>query len=1134
MGRGVSPSLLLLQLSLIVSVASASSPLAPQRLRVNGLDAPLAVLASAPAPVFSWTLRPPPATPAARALVQASFRLQVSLLALNFSGALVCDALVSSADPATDDACAAQLAAPGLAGAQLLWRVCAEASVASPSACADAAAAPWSAPAALGLAPDAAQWAAAGGFVAATRATQGGSLSRAVRLRAVAAPPPAGTRAARAVLYVASAAYYEAHSGGARVDAPRASAVTTHTAFARRLYYEAYDVTAALSPQAGLAVGLRVGGGPWACAKFAASNGASGLPVRALVVYSDAANGAVLAAPALKFRAAADSVLATDWYNGEDIDARKEGAFAGWDTLAFDDSAWADVEPNDMGVAAAELEPQPQPPVAQLVDGREGTEAPVSVAALPAPGRYVFSFAQMFAGTVELDVPAAGATGQTVRLLAGERLYANGSVWNQLNYGSNQTLNWTLAGAALETLRPVFLFWGFQFLEVSGWPSSAPPPTVASLRGVATSTLSRRAARIAFAGVEPSPAIAAGFAAALRHEPRSRPGPRDTALLLNASILAGVMHAAAASQAANFQALPSDCPNREKRGWLGDAAVSALQASTLFDMGAPYYAWTRSHGDDQARNAERAPLGLIDNIVPSQDPDVGPPAGVIDAAWALGAVETVYQSVRHFGELRTLASRWGGMVALVEYLTNHTDPATKVMRSQSIFGDLDANFSRVEYVNATREMCATGAFLRMLSLLARLAPLAGHPEQSAAFRAALAAAAAPFNAYYALDLSRGLYGDGIEQTLAVIPLSLGLVPAANLAAVQQWLVHDVETTRAMHLTTGATGTRFFFEALSSMGRTDLAAAVAAQDSFPSHGWWITQGATSCWENWSGEAGADHPPPPTHNHIFLCSHVGWQFEFLLGVSVPPVPSSLVAYATVKFTPPLIDSLPAMSGAIESVRGRVALDWAWQAAPMASPFRLNASLPPASNGSVSVPVPGLSNPTVTESGAVVWRDGAFVPGVAGVTGAERSGSYVVFDIGSGDYTFETSSAATPVIVSACAAAASSERVRLEVGPAFEIACPASGTARLARFMRAGLVEGPAAAAGFADAHSTARVAGAVRHRFLLTHVLERLCAGHASCRPTWAAIEAAASPAGASLAASRREAAAHVCVVAACED
>ena len=110
------------------------------------------------------------------------------------------------------------------------------------------------------------------------------------------------------------------------------------------------------------------------------------------------------------------------------------------------------------------------------------------------------------------------------------------------------------------------------------------------------------------------------------------------------------------------------------------------------------------------------------------------------------------------------------------------------------------------YTPNTKEACATGAFMLMLQRAAALAPVAGHPEQAARFHALFDAAAAPYNAYYARNLNNGTYGDGVEQTLAVIPLSLGIVPAEHLAAVQSWLINDIETTRALHLTTGATGT----------------------------------------------------------------------------------------------------------------------------------------------------------------------------------------------------------------------------------------------------------------------------------------------------------------------------------------
>ena len=73
------------------------------------------------------------------------------------------------------------------------------------------------------------------------------------------------------------------------------------------------------------------------------------------------------------------------------------------------------------------------------------------------------------------------------------------------------------------------------------------------------------------------------------------------------------------------------------------------------------------------------------------------------------------------------------------------------------------------------------------------------------------------------------------QTL--LPLTLGFVPDNLVAQAQAWLINDLETTRQMHLSTGATGTRLLFPYLSSIGRTDLAAEIAAQSTYPSHGYY---------------------------------------------------------------------------------------------------------------------------------------------------------------------------------------------------------------------------------------------------------------------------------------------------------
>ena len=1074
--RGLPASAALLLAALLAPAARATQ-LAVTRLRVNNLPlAPDAALVAAVGlPSFSWELALPPGS-AARGVTQLGLELEVSTSASFAPGAAVCRAAAASnASRVSPPAC--NLTAAGTpVGVPLFLRVRVNGSDdggASPS--------PWAA-APRFFVRGAANADFAGGWVA----LEGVPVSRPVRLRAVVQAPGSNEAApASAVLLVAAPSYYRLSSAGAALNA---EGTASFTEFKVRIHYDAYDVTAlfAAGPSALAALGLRVGGGPWAAARFVGNTGADALPVAALVVFVEADGTRSAVAPA--FRGAADTVTQTDWYEAEMVDNRLSAAFDLWDTTSFDDSAWRVAAPHAGSLAGALLLPQLQPPVRRVAQ-----LAPASVVRDGA-GNWVASFPQNFAGRVELDVPVSAAdAGATVVLSAGERLFANGSVWNQL--ATNMTLAWTLRGGpgALETAALTFPFWGAQHVELRGWPAAAPAPTPASFRGFATSTLARSSG-IEFAGVAPSADIANAFAAGRGPAP-----PADG--LLDAAILAGVYHAVVASQLSNFQALPSDCPNREKRGWTGDGAVSAKQAVSHFDMAGAYASWILSMTDDSAKNAHLAPTaGLVSDIVPS----MGGPADLADAAWGQAIVEVTFQHWRAYGDDATLRLAYPFMRDWVRYLVRMTDPKLGIMTNQSQFGDWDAQFNRSVYTPNTAPMGATAAHLRAARILSELAPLAGHPEDAPEFAALVQRSVGPFNAHYALNLANGTYGDGFEQTLAVLPLALRFVPAENLAAVQQWLIHDIETTNGLHLTTGATGTRFLFEeALSAMGRTDLAAQIAAQSTLPSHGYWVTQGATTAWENWSGEEDETHPPPPTHNHIFLGSHVGWQYERLLGLRQA---RSGVAFEAVELEPPAIDSLPSMRGFVDTVRGRFELSWAWAAAPMASPILLNASLPPNAFGLVILPTPTLAAPVVSEGGVVVWKNGAFVSGRDGVTAAQRlPDGAIAFSVGSGTYTFATSSA------EAAAAAAM---------PARASACAARG-GDLALVCPAGTVLSHVTGAGLGVQRR--------RHRFLLTHALERLCLGRAACRVPWSDLAEQARPADLDAEAGAGE---EVCAAASC--
>ena len=270
----------------------------------------------------------------------------------------------------------------------------------------------------------------------------------------------------------------------------------------------------------------------------------------------------------------------------------------------------------------------------------------------------------------------------------------------------------------------------------------------------------------------------------------------------------------------------------------------------------------------------------------------------------------------------------------------------------------------------------------------------------------------------------------------------------------------------MHLSTGAIGTRLLFPFLSKIGRTDLAAEIAAQSTYPSHGYWITQGATPCWENWSGKADATHGnAQPTHNHIFLGSHAGWQYEFLLGIRQP---AGSNGFESLELAPPLIDSLPSMSGKVETVRGEVATSWAWRGEPMRGRFSLNCTVPPNVLATVVIPIPGLpSDAIITEGRRTVWKDGSFVRGVAGVTGGSAGSGTIVISIGSGSYSFETNTVGLQTLT--------------VYGCDELLQCPA-GTV-VVRIRRAGLADSSAASP--------------LRSRYLISHFLEQHCRGRSNC-------------------------------------
>jgi alpha-L-rhamnosidase len=114
-----------------------------------------------------------------------------------------------------------------------------------------------------------------------------------------------------------------------------------------------------------------------------------------------------------------------------------------------------------------------------------------------------------------------------------------------------------------------------------------------------------------------------------------------------------------------------------------------------------------------------------------------------------------------------------------------------------------------------------------------------------------------------------------------VPLYWGLVPEELKSKVAANLAKRVEAD-SQHIDVGLLGTKAILNALSENGYAGLAYKVASQETFPSWGWWMINGATTLYENWPIDAKSDI----SMNHIMFGEIGAWFYKALGGIRPDP--------------------------------------------------------------------------------------------------------------------------------------------------------------------------------------------------------------------------------------------------------
>lgn len=681
----------------------------------------------------------------------------------------------------------------------------------------------------------------------------------------------------RARLYASALGYGEFSINGSSVS-PGTEREPGYTNFDKSVLYTAYDVTKLL--RVGPNCICAVLGTGWydqhdkATWNFDQAKWRDRPKMRAYLVveYTDGTRQAVVSDE--NWQTSTGPILFDGIYTGEVYDARLQKP--GWNTADFDASAWA--RATVMAAPRGELRARLCPGVAI----RE-TIKPASVSE-PRPGVYVVDLGKNIAGHVRLKVKGPAGTRITMRY--SEKLDAQGMIErSQIEQFMAkrtppqpfQTDVYICKGQGTEVWEQRFSYAGFRYVEVTGFPGV---PTVDNFEG-----------RFAHTDLESAGSFECSD-----------------------EMLNKIQAATRAAYFSNAQNIPTDCPQREKNGWTGDAHLAAEAGLMNFRSASFYTKWLGDYADDQKAD------GRFSLIIPS-------------AGWGQDAIHPSWDSafhiiaddmVRYLADDQLLAANYDRLKKYVDTLYGRT--VDDVVPFDSL-GDW------VPWKTETSSQLTSSVMLISdARIVAKAARLLGRADEATKYddMAERVRGATAKKFYDPAQFAKS------SQTALAIGLYFRVIPEGDRSAALAALIKNIEAQG--HIDTGIIGAKFVLRVLSENGRTDLAYKLVTRREQPSWAWWIEQGATTLWEDWKGESSL--------NHIMFGDVSNWMIQWIAGIGIDPASPGFKHFFV---RPQVVGGMTWAKASHLSPYGWIKSSWQVDGGA----FKLHVTIPPNSTATVFLP-------------------------------------------------------------------------------------------------------------------------------------------------------------------------------------
>jgi hypothetical protein len=423
----------------------------------------------------------------------------------------------------------------------------------------------------------------------------------------------------------------------------------------------------------------------------------------------------------------------------------------------------------------------------------------------------------------------------------------------------------------------------------------------------------------------------------------------------------------------NAVSLFTDCPHREKLGWLEEVHLLASAMLYDFDFSGLYAATARNIADTQKQNEPNA--GRVPEIAP-QYVVFGVDGGIFDDSpeWGSTAVLAPWYVYQRDGNLPALLSHLDVMRRYVDYLSSRAKDNIIAYGLGDWFdiGPGEPGVSKL----TTSGVTATAIYYQDLRVLEKTLGLAGRSEESRTYAAKADAVRRDFNARF-FDPAGHRYDKG-SQTAQAMPLVVGLAPEDERAHVLDALIADIRAHNN-HVTAGDIGFHYVVDALLDGGRSDVLYDMLERTDAPSYGYQLAQGATALTEAW------DANPSASQDHFMLGHAEEWFYRGLGGINID---FSAAPHRQLVLRPQIVGKLSDVRTSYVSAWGPIESNWKRGAAQTEYEFTIPA------NATATV---ALS----TGSPQDIRIKGREVGNAPGVIGKKTTTDEVELVLGSGHY-------------------------------------------------------------------------------------------------------------------------------------